>query len=105
MKELPRGANSDYAWELVRNKYDPEAPWLQFDLRPALGMPINVIRSHAVAEQCAKPSKAFKYSLPKSYTAGALKPLVGAGSLIIREGEEWKATRKSFNPGFAPTHL
>ena len=68
-------------------------------------MPINVICSHAVAEQCAKPSKAFKYSLPKSYTAGALKPLVGAGSLIIREGEEWKATRKSFNPGFAPTHL
>lgn len=95
----------DYGWEWVRSKYAPGAPLLQFDLRPALGMPINVICSHAVAEECAKPSHAFRYSLPKSYTIAPIVPLIGSQSLLIKEEEDWKAVRKTFNPGFAPTHL
>jgi cytochrome P450 len=74
-------------------------------MRPALGTPIAVIFSHSVAEQCAKPSKTFRYSLPKSYTNGGLSPVLGAESILLHEGEEWKAIRKRFNPGFAPTHL
>ena len=43
--------------------------------------------------------------MPKSYTVGDLKPLVGQESIIIKEGHEWKELRKRFNPGFAPAHL
>jgi cytochrome P450 len=70
-----------------------------------LPSPINVICSHAVAEECSKPSKSFRYSLPKSYTNKALIPLLGSESLLIKEEEDWKSIRKTFNPGFAPTHL
>ncbi|KAL3808862.1 hypothetical protein ACHAXA_004149 [Cyclostephanos tholiformis] len=41
----------------------------------------------------------------KSPTYGALLPLIGRRSLVTMEGEEWKAQRKSYNPGFSPDFL
>ena len=35
----------------------------------------------------------------------ALKPVIGATSLVAIEGEHWKKLRKMFNPAFAPSHL
>jgi cytochrome P450 len=32
-------------------------------------------------------------------------PVIGPESIISKEGEKWRALRKRFNPGFAPTHL
>ncbi|KIW01921.1 uncharacterized protein PV09_06762 [Verruconis gallopava] len=105
LPSLPKGAHSDYSWQILRNKYAPDAPYLLFDMRPALGTPLAVVFSHSVAEECSKPSKQFKYSLPKSYTNKRLAPVLGDLSMLTHEGESWKALRKRFNPGFAPAHL
>jgi cytochrome P450 len=68
-------------------------------MRPILSTPIAVIFSHAIAEQCSKPSKHFRYSLPKSYTIRSVHPIIGTESMLFREGEQWKPMRKRFNPG------
>ena len=34
-----------------------------------------------------------------------LKALIGAESIIAKEGSDWKATRKRFNPNFQPKHI
>ena len=45
-------------------------------------------------------------NLPKSkYSYSALKPVVGAYSLVVIDGEQWKKLRTMFNPAFAPSHL
>ncbi|KAE8351569.1 cytochrome P450 [Aspergillus coremiiformis] len=74
------------------------------DLRPAQRT-LCVICSHEVAEQVSRSSKSFPFSMAKSPTARDLEPLLGFHSIITSEGEEWKALRKRFNPGFAPQHL
>ena len=84
-------------------------PLFLIDLRP-VGPCLCIIASHHLAEQISRPSSLsgkhdFPYSVPKSYTLGDLKPLVGHDSIIIKEGQEWKDLRKRFNPGFAPGHL
>lgn len=35
----------------------------------------------------------------------ALKPVIGPHSIISAQGESWKALRKRYNAGFAPSHL
>jgi cytochrome P450 len=93
----------DYAFEaLHRAAGSPSV--LLFDMRPVF-WPILVIFSPTVAEQIVKPSKSFKYSVPKSPTMAALLPIIGPTSLISSQNEDWKQLRKRFNPGFAPTHL
>jgi cytochrome P450 len=73
-------------------------------MRP-LFYPIFVVQSHKVAEQIAKPSKDFRYSVTKSPTMKGLRPIIGPTSIITTQGAEWKHLRKRFNPGFAPAHL
>jgi cytochrome P450 len=34
-----------------------------------------------------------------------LKALIGAESIIAKEGSDWKATRKRSNPNFQPKHI
>ncbi|RLL95949.1 hypothetical protein CFD26_105886 [Aspergillus turcosus] len=60
---------------------------------------------HEIAEQVARSSKQFPYSMPKTPTLQAYKYLMGPHSILTAEGEEWKSLRKRFNPGFAPQHL
>jgi cytochrome P450 len=79
-------------------------PLMVLDLRP-LTRPMVVVCSHDVAEQISRSSKAFPWSLPKSPTMAGLNPLVGRHSVLMLEGEEWKALRRRFNPGFSPQHL
>ena len=45
-------------------------------------------------------------SLPKSYLANDyLHKLLGRNNMVSLEGEQWKALRSMFNPGFASAHL
>ncbi|KAK5655633.1 hypothetical protein OQA88_5564 [Cercophora sp. LCS_1] len=62
-------------------------PILFLDLRP-VAWPMLLVASHDIAERVSKASKTAPWSTPKSPT-----------------GEEWKHSRKMFNPGFAPSHL
>jgi len=85
---------------------DAGQPELFFlDLRP-VNYPMTVVASHEIAEQISRVSKTFPTSVNKSPTVqGGLGRLIGAKSILIEEGDSWKALRKRFNPGFAPHHL
>ncbi|EEH08758.1 cytochrome d8-PA [Histoplasma capsulatum G186AR] len=75
-----------------------------FDLRP-IQYPLILIGSHEIAEQISKASAVFKYSVPKSPTAGMLIPVVGKKSIILTNDETWKHGRKKFNAAFASSNL
>ncbi|PYH46164.1 cytochrome P450 [Aspergillus saccharolyticus JOP 1030-1] len=79
-------------------------PLFLVDLRPVVGV-IGIVCNHEVAEQVSRSTKAFPYSMSKSPTMKPLEPLLGPHSVITAEGEQWKALRKRYNPGFAPQHL
>ncbi|KAL1634552.1 hypothetical protein SLS56_002245 [Neofusicoccum ribis] len=112
--------HSDYIfYDLVKSMGHP--PIVLADFRP-FHYELAIISSHEIAEQISKTSKTFPYSVPKSptmsksslsnYTASLTRsgqadvmPLVGRYSLLNAEDEIWKALRRTYNPGFAPTHL
>ncbi|KAF2090002.1 cytochrome P450 52A11 [Saccharata proteae CBS 121410] len=79
-------------------------PMMLLDLRPFY-YPLCLICSHEVAEDISKASKLLPYSVPKSPTLKDIDPLIGKFSIISAQGEDWKALRKRYNPGFSPTHL
>jgi cytochrome P450 len=66
---------------------------------------ILIVAEPQYIEPLIQPREDFKYSLPKSDTYEALKPLIGYEGMITKEGADWKALRKRFNPGFQPRHI
>ncbi|KAH7057258.1 cytochrome P450 monooxygenase [Macrophomina phaseolina] len=95
--------HTDYIFrDLVESLGSP--PIVVLDFRPFL-YEIAIINSHEVAEQIAKSSKTFPHSVPKSPTMDHMLPLIGEHSVLRTGGETWKGLRRTFNPGFAPTHL
>ncbi|KAH7401867.1 cytochrome P450 [Phaeosphaeria sp. MPI-PUGE-AT-0046c] len=94
----------DYILESIwKSQGSPD--FLFVDTRPAQH-PLVIIASHDMAEQISKSTKQQPYSTTKSPTIqSGLGKLIGPYSLISEEGEDWKALRKRFNPGFAPQHL
>ncbi|OJJ97253.1 hypothetical protein ASPACDRAFT_46107 [Aspergillus aculeatus ATCC 16872] len=80
-----------------------QPPVVLFDYRP-IYRPVLVIASHEVAEQISRPSKQFRFSVPK-LELGFLEPVIGHTSILAAEGEAWKALRKTFNPWFSPQNL
>lgn len=93
----------DYAFEEMWNELG-RPPAFFVDLAP-IDRAMMIICHPQIAEAITQPSPDYKYSLPKSNTLQALKKLIGAESLLILEGEEWRCLRKRFNKGFAPAHL
>ncbi|KAI1477676.1 cytochrome P450 [Daldinia eschscholtzii] len=79
-------------------------PMMLVDLRP-INPPMVLFPTHDIAEQIAKPTKLFPLSVPKSPTWTHMIPLIGATSILGREGHEWKDIRKRYNPGFTTQHL
>lgn len=59
-------------------------PLVLYDLRP-VEFRLCVVGSHEVAEQIARSSKSFPYSMKKSPTMGALEPLLGPYSIITQQ--------------------
>ncbi|KAI1468961.1 cytochrome P450 [Daldinia caldariorum] len=78
-------------------------PLMFVDFRP-VNRPMVLVRSHEIAEQVSRSSKAFPTSTPKS-PLPYLEPIIGPTSILASHGEEWKALRKRFSPGFAPQYL
>lgn len=74
------------------------------DIRP-VGWPMLIVNSHELAEHFSKSSKTFPWSVTKSPTMYDLVHLIGPRSILMKEADEWKHSRKTFNPGFAPNHL
>ncbi|KAG8158186.1 hypothetical protein KVR01_011947 [Diaporthe batatas] len=104
VKRAPKGAHPDVAFAAMHEALG-RPPIMFVDLRPVT-KPIVIVASHMVAEQIAKSSDRFPYSPPKNAEAWShMEHLTGPTSIVSSHGEEWKALRKRFNPGFAPQHL
>ncbi|KAK5174101.1 uncharacterized protein LTR77_001181 [Saxophila tyrrhenica] len=98
------GRHPDYGFEEIWNDLDRPAAFM-VDLAPVDKRSFLVVAEPSIAESATQPGDKFKYSLPKSDTMQALKPLIGKESIITAEAEEWRNLRKRFNKGFAPAHL
>jgi cytochrome P450 len=64
-----------------------------------------VIYSHELAEQISRATAQFKHSVPKAPLHDVIGHVIGRESFLMSNGEQWKDTRKAFNPAFAAGHL
>ncbi|KAK3402648.1 cytochrome P450 [Sordaria brevicollis] len=103
MSQGPPGQHIDLALVSIWHSLG-RPPLFLMDLRP-VGPCLCIVASHHLAEQISRSSATFPWSVPKSYTVGELKPLIGHESILIKEGQEWKDLRKRFGVGFATGHL
>ncbi len=93
----------DYGFEEIWHQLGEPGCFL-IDLAP-VDRGFLIIADPEYAEALVNPSVEFKYSVPKSDTYDALRPLIGSESMITKEGEDWRQMRKRFNPGFQPKHI
>jgi Cytochrome P450 len=93
----------DYGFEEIWESLG-RPPAFLVDLAP-VSRAVLIIAEPQIAEAIVQPSDEFKYSTPKSDTFSAISRLIGAESLLTKEGEDWKNLRKRFNPGFQPKYL
>ena len=89
-----------------------EKIWKDLDMPPMFVVDVNpfinviVICDPFIADQLTQSTPANPYGgPPKSWTSKDLWPITGKHGLLTLEGEEWKATRKRFSPGFQPGHI
>ncbi|OBT43353.1 hypothetical protein VE00_05750 [Pseudogymnoascus sp. WSF 3629] len=94
----------DYGFEEIWRELGEPGRFL-VDLAPVEDRGFLVIAEPQYAEALLNSSKEFKYSIPKSKNYHSLKPVIGAESIITKEGAAWKEMRKRFNPGFQPRYI
>lgn len=94
----------DYGFEEIWKELG-EPGCFVVDLAPIESRGFLLIADPKYAEMLVSPMHNFKYSLPKSKNYHALKAVLGVESVITKEGAEWKAMRKRFNPGFKPSYI
>ena len=93
----------DYGFEEIWNDLDRPGCFL-VDLAP-VDDAFLVIAEPQYVEAVVNTSEHFRFSAPKNNTYHALRQLIGAESMITKEGADWKAMRKRFNPGFQPQYI
>lgn len=101
-KRFAPDAHPDYAFKAMHEELGSPG-YFFVDFRP-ISHPMLMLADGALAEQLSRPSKQFPYSVNKWPTLGDLVSLIGRRSILLLEGENWKAARKHFNVGFAPKH-
>lgn len=94
----------DYGFEEIWRELVEPGCFL-VDLAPVEDRGFLIIAEPQYVEALVNSTQEFKYSIPKSDNYHALKPVIGAESLITKEGEAWKAMRKRFNPSFQPKYI
>lgn len=94
----------DYGFEEIWHELGEPGCFL-VDLAPVEDRGFLIIAEPQYVEALVNPSEEFKHSIPKSGNYHALKPLIGSESMITKEGADWKAMRKRFNPGFQPKYI
>ena len=78
------GRHPDYGFEEVWNELGQPSCFM-VDLLPADSHSFLVTAEPQIAEAIVQPSPEYKYSIPKSDTMEAMKPLIGKESLITAE--------------------
>lgn len=94
----------DYGLEEIRRELGEPGCFL-VDLAPVEDRGFLVIAEPQYVEAVVSSTEQFKYSVPKSKNYHALKPVLGAESIITKEGAAWKAMRKRFNPTFQHRYI
>ncbi|KAL9045351.1 MAG: hypothetical protein Q9214_001590, partial [Letrouitia sp. 1 TL-2023] len=94
----------DYGFEEIWRELDEPGCFL-VDLAPIEDRGFLIIAEPQYAEAVVNSTEQFKYSIPKSNNYHVLKPVLGAESIITKEGAAWKAMRKRFNPSFRPRYI
>ncbi|KAL8821929.1 MAG: hypothetical protein Q9191_007210 [Dirinaria sp. TL-2023a] len=94
----------DYGFEEIWQELGEPGCFL-VDLAPVEDRGFLIIAEPQYVEAIVNPTEEFKYSIPKSSNYHPLKPVIGAESIITKEGPAWKALRKRFNPSFQPRHI
>ena len=94
----------DYGFEEIWRELGEPGCFLA-DLAPVEDRGFLIIAEPQYAEMVLNSSEEFKYSIPKSNNYHALRSVLGAESIITKEGEAWRAMRKRFNPSFQPRHI
>ncbi|KAJ6519419.1 cytochrome P450 [Mycena sanguinolenta] len=102
VRRQPPKAHIDMAFATMRDALG--RPSVMFiDLRPVSSC-IAVIGTYDIAEQIVNSQLPYSPGkVPEVWKL--LEALAGPRSILSAKGEEWKALRKRFNPGFAPQHL
>ena len=104
IKKQPPKGHADMAFAAMHQALG-RPPVMFVDLRPA-SSPMLVVGSYEAAEHFAKSSDRWPYSPPKAPEIWkSFEYLTGTKYIISAKGEEWKALRKRFNPGFATQNL
>lgn len=104
VKKQPAKGHADMAFAAMHQALG-RPPVMLVDLRP-VASPMLVIGSYEVAEQIMRSSDAWPHAPPKSPEIWKqLEYLTGPSSILSAGGEEWKALRRRFNPGFATQNL
>ncbi len=94
----------DYGFEEIWRELGEPGCFL-VDLAPVEDRGFLIIAEPQYVEAVVSSTEQFKYSIPKSNNYHALKPVLGAESIITKEGAAWKAMRKRFNPSFQPRYI
>ena len=94
----------DYGFEEIWRELGEPGCFL-VDLAPVEDRGFLIIAEPQYVEAVVSSTEHFKYSVPKSNNYHALKPVLGAESIITKEGAAWKAMRKRFNPSFQPRYI
>jgi cytochrome P450 len=89
----------DYGFEEIWRELGEPGCFL-VDLAPIENRGFLIIAELQYIEALVNPTEQFKYPIPKSSNYRPLKPVLGAESIITKEGEAWRAMRKRFNPIF-----
>ncbi|KAL8727846.1 MAG: hypothetical protein Q9166_005792 [cf. Caloplaca sp. 2 TL-2023] len=94
----------DYGFEEIWRELGEPGCFL-VDLAPVEDRGFLIIAEPQYVEAVVSSTEQFKYSIPKSNNYHTLKPVLGAESIITKEGAAWKAMRKRFNPSFQPRYI
>ena len=94
----------DYGFEEIWRELGEPGCFL-VDFAPVEDRGFLVIAEPQYVEAVVNSTEHFKYSVPKSNNYHPLKPVLGAESILTKEGAAWKAMRKRFNPGFQPRYI
>ena len=94
----------DYGFEEIWRELGEPGCFLA-DLAPIEERAFLIIAEPQYVEALVNPTEEFRYSMPKSESYRHLRSVIGAESLITKQGAAWKALRKRFNPGFQPKYI
>ncbi len=94
----------DYGFEEIWRELGEPGCFL-VDLAPIEDRGFLIIAEPQYVEALVNSTEEFKYSIPKSNNYHALKPVLGAESIITKEGAAWREMRKRFNPSFQPRYI